>query len=151
MLCTSVSCVASPDVVLCRDICATTRGTLAHQSLPNISQICFLFICAVEEDLQSRKQKEQGNQEIGSKVQFHVCVYTSSSSCSWTSKMLLLLLLPLLATAAPSPTSSSSSSSSGGSSLAGLAASGVAGVVLGMALAPQPDCEDVGVRSKNHN
>merc|ERR1712198_816394 len=61
------------------------------------------------------------------------------------SKMLLLLLLPLLATAAPSPTSSSSSSSSGGSSLAGLAASGVAGVVLGMALAPQPDCEYVGI------
>merc|ERR1712032_668779 len=54
-----------------------------------------------------------------------------------------LLILPLMATAAPSPTSSSSSS--GGSSLAGLAASGAAGVVLGMAFAPQPDCRDVGI------
>merc|ERR1712037_943464 len=57
---------------------------------------------------------------------------------------LQLLILPLLATAAPSPTSSSSSSS-GGSSLAELAASGAAGVVLGMAFAPQPDCRDVGI------
>ena len=54
-----------------------------------------------------------------------------------------LLILPLMVTAAPSTTSSSSSS--GGSSLAGLAASGAAGVVLGMAFAPQPDCRDVGV------
>merc|ERR1711990_382933 len=61
-----------------------------------------------------------------------------------TAMGLQLLLLPLLATAAPSPTSSSSSSS-GGSSLAGLAASGAAGVVLGMAFAPQPDCRDVGI------
>ena len=64
---------------------------------------------------------------------------------------LLILSLPLMATAAPSPTSSSSSSSSSGSSLTGLAVSGAAGVVLGMALAPEPDCRDVGVRGKKFN
>merc|ERR1712243_401707 len=45
---------------------------------------------------------------------------------------------------APSPASSDSSSSSGSSGLA-LAAAGVAGVVAGLALAPNPDCEDVGI------
>ena len=62
--------------------------------------------------------------------------------------LVLILSLPLMATAAPSPTSSSSSSSSSGTSLTGLAVSGAAGVVLGMALAPEPDCRDVGVRGK---
>jgi hypothetical protein len=52
----------------------------------------------------------------------------------------LLLLLPLLATGAPSPSSASTTTSST------QAASGVAGVVQGIALAPQPDCKDVGVR-----
>merc|ERR1712133_325177 len=60
-------------------------------------------------------------------------------------RLLLILSLPLMATAAPSPTSSSTSSSSSGSSLTGIAVSGAAGVVLGMALAPEPDCRDVGI------
>ena len=66
-------------------------------------------------------------------------------------RLVLILSLPLMATAAPSPTSSSSSSSSSGSSLTGLAVSGAAGVVLGMALAPEPDCRDVGVRGQKFN
>merc|ERR1712055_115892 len=56
--------------------------------------------------------------------------------------MFLLLLLPLLGAGAPGPSSQDSSSSS---SLPGMAASGVAGVVLGIALGSDPDCEDVGI------
>merc|ERR1719285_770258 len=57
---------------------------------------------------------------------------------------MLLLLLPLLANAAPSP-ASGQGSSSGSSGVGGMVAAGVAGTVLGMALAPSPDCEDVGI------
>merc|ERR1711928_174608 len=60
-------------------------------------------------------------------------------------RLVLILSLPLMATATAAPSPTSSSSSSGGSSLAGLAASGAAGVVLGMAFAPVPDCRDVGI------
>merc|ERR1719430_662246 len=57
---------------------------------------------------------------------------------------MLLLLLPLLVNAAPSP-ASGQGSSSGSSGVGGMVAAGVAGTVLGMALAPSPDCEDVGI------
>merc|ERR1711890_19092 len=69
----------------------------------------------------------------------------SQSPVTMFSKPLLLLLLPLLVTGAPSPSSSSDSSSGSSTSGLALAAAGVAGVAAGIALAPNPDCEDVGI------
>merc|ERR1712083_1242221 len=55
-----------------------------------------------------------------------------------------MLFLLVLGSAAAAPSSSSSDSGSG-SSLGSMAASGAAGVLVGMVLAPSPDCKDVGI------
>merc|ERR1712098_72898 len=61
---------------------------------------------------------------------------------SVSSSGMTMLLLLVLGTVAGAPSSTSTDS---GSSLGSIAASGAAGVLVGMVLAPSPKCKDVGI------
>merc|ERR1712183_1110859 len=63
---------------------------------------------------------------------------------SGPSSSMVMLFLLVLGTVVAAPSSSSSDSGSG-SSLGSMAASGAAGVLVGLVLAPSPDCDDVGI------
>merc|ERR1711915_82897 len=70
-----------------------------------------------------------------------LCLRVMSAVAVIMRGLLIIFLLISVTIAAPS----SSQTESGGTSLGAMAASGAAGLLVGLVMAPSPDCEDVGI------